>query len=116
MQQMIIRPWVFPGLLQKPVLSPENIMEAICQHFNVTQKAVTGRGNVSKLVYCRHLYCYLCRRLLKVTLEEAGRVIRRDYTTVINSVRRMNNFLDTEESTRDEVITIINHLKANYSL
>lgn len=116
MQQMIIRPWVFPGLARKPVLNPDAILETVCEHFDIKQEILLARSRRKKTIYCRQVYTYLCRTMLNLKLGETGKLIGRDHTTVINTMRRINALLDTEDIVRDELRAITNHLKANYRL
>jgi chromosomal replication initiator protein len=94
-----------------PVVTPERIIEAVCEHFKLSLKGLQGRSRVREFVYARHIIFYLLRKHTKMSLKSAGELFGRDHTTVIHSVDTLNNLMYTEPDVRAEVELIEEKVK-----
>jgi chromosomal replication initiator protein len=85
------------------VITPEKIIETVCEHFKLTFKDLQSRSRVREFVYARHIIFYLIRKHTKMSLKSSGEMFGRDHTTVIHSVETLNNLMYTEYDVRSEV-------------
>ena len=92
---------------QKRIITPELILDIVAEHFDLSASDLIGNKRNSKIVFPRQIAMYLCRHMTEVTLKNIGRVLGgRDHTTVMNGITKIENELETSESTR-EVIDIL---------
>lgn len=97
--------------ISAPAITPEKIVETVCEHFKLTVKEVNSRKRFKELVYARHIIFYLLRKHTKMSLKSSGELFGRDHTTVIHSVETLNNLMYTEPDVRAEVDLIEEKLK-----
>lgn len=95
-----------------PVITPEKIIEAVCDHFKLTIGNIQGKCRWKEYVYARHIIFYLIRNNTKMTLKSAGALLYRDHTTVIHSIDTLNNLMYTEPDVRAEVELIEEKVRA----
>ena len=92
---------------QKRIITPELILDIVAEHFDLSASDLIGNKRNSKIVFPRQIAMYLCRHMTEVTLKNIGKVLGgRDHTTVMNGITKIENELETSESTR-EVIDIL---------
>jgi chromosomal replication initiator protein len=92
-------------------LSPSNELEkittAVCAHYNITRSALMGRCKSYRIAWARHVAAYLARTMTARRLSEVGHHIgRRDHGTIINSVKRVLERMDTEPHIAAEIATV----------
>lgn len=61
-------------------------MRVVCQIYDVTPDEVVSQNRKQHIVYTRHMFCYLCRKHLKMTFAGIGYKLHRDHSSIINSV------------------------------
>ena len=92
---------------QKRIITPELILDIVAEHFDLSASDLIGNKRNSKIVFPRQIAMYLCRHMTEVTLKNIGKVLGgRDHTTVMNGITKIENEMETSESTR-EVIDIL---------
>ncbi len=73
------------------------IMTTVCDVFDLNAEDLVGRSRLKQITIARHAYCHLCSSLDPTsTLMSIGRSIRRDHSTVINSIKKCNNMRETD--------------------
>lgn len=74
-----------------PGINLTRISQAVCEHFQVTHGDLTSSRRTKTLVAPRHVVCFLARLYTGRSLPEIGRWLgKRDHTTILNSIRRVN--------------------------
>ena len=86
--------------------SIENIKKLVCQYFKVDPLVLVSKSRKKIHSYPRNVYVYLCRHYTDATLEDIGRSINRNHSTVLyaseviehkikldNKVQKQVNFL-----------------------
>lgn len=61
-------------------------MRVACQVYDVTPDQIVSHNRKQHIAYARHLFCYLCRKHLKMTFAGVGNILHRDHSSIINSV------------------------------
>lgn len=69
--------------------SKENILEAVCQYFNLSQNMVISLNRRADLVKARQFYFYLCRNLTEETLPNMSNYIGRNHATAIHAIKQI---------------------------
>lgn len=81
------------------VLTIEEIIHVVCEHFNVTEVAVKGRTRKREIVLPRQVIMYLADKFMRMPAARIGRNMGgRDHSTVLHSIQlittRINNDAD----------------------
>ncbi len=63
--------------------SLEDIMGLVCRYFSLEAETLASKSRKKVHAYPRNLFSYLCRRHTDATLEEIGRAINRNHSTVL---------------------------------
>ncbi len=69
------------------------IMRLVCREFDVQPAAIKGPGKETKIVNARSVYCYLLRKHLGETLKMIGQDVKRDHTTALYCIRRVEKYM-----------------------
>lgn len=95
-------------------LTIDDILETVCNHFNVTVSAVNGRSRKQDLVMARQLSMYLAQKYTKMPASRIGKLVGgRDHSTVIHSCTRIEERLKADSMFSNEVMSIENSFKLN---
>lgn len=93
----------------------EIILDAVCTVFETTKKDVCGRSRLRHCTEPRHAYIYLYNMLSpRVSLTEIGRRLGRDHSTVINSIRRCQDLIQSDASYAEKVGEVVKMLQASH--
>lgn len=85
----------------------ELIEEVVSTYFGVTVRFIQERCRERKNVTARHICMFLMRRYTNLSLKEIGWRFRQDHTTVIHSIRAINNLMETD----DEIMRMVQQLE-----
>lgn len=94
------------------MITPDKIIEIVCDHFKLAVKEVQSRSRVREFVYARNIIFYLLRKHTKMSLKSSGELFGRDHTTVIHGIETLNNLMYTDTDVRSEVELIEEKVKA----
>ena len=83
--------------------APEYIIEKIADYYNITPDEIIGKGKTRNVANARQMSIYLIRKLTGQTLEDIGKLIGRDHSTVLHSIRKVEESLTTDPSLADTV-------------
>lgn len=70
------------------------ILTRCCAAFGVTIDDVKSSSRKEAFVFARQAYCMLANRQTSHTQELIGKLINRDRSTVTNSIKKVNDYLD----------------------
>lgn len=88
-------------------ITASDIVEAVCEHFGVTDKEIQGRQRTKAIVLPRQVAMYLLREETQISLEEIGRAMGgRDHTTVLHGIRKIEGELENDLQLRTAVMDI----------
>ena len=86
------------------VIDINKIQEKVAQHYNVTITDLIGKSRTQNIAMARHVACYLARELTEMSLPAIGKSFGgRDHSTVINSIRVIEEKLQTEPGFREQI-------------
>lgn len=72
----------------------EIIMRQVIVKHGLTKGEFLADRRNRKFTYARHEFCWRCSKETRMSLPKIGKMLGRDYTTVINSIRRWQEILD----------------------
>lgn len=90
----------------------DSIMNATSQYFNISLEELTGASRVATLASARQIAMYLCRELTEMSLPKIGAKFGgRDHTTVLHSVRKINEKMGVDRDLFNQVTELTNRIK-----
>jgi chromosomal replication initiator protein len=94
-------------------LQLSDIMNALCMFYDVESQYIIGKKRDRRYARPRQMLCYIAKNHIPdITLKEIGRYIgNRDHSTVIHSVRSVENEMSYNQKFADEINQIKEMLK-----
>lgn len=83
---------------QPPVITVPYIQEVVSKHFGLTIEELNSRRRTQNIVFPRQIAMYLCRKLMDISLPDAGKFFKRDHSTVIHSCEKIAAELEYDEN------------------
>ena len=99
---------------QKRDVTPQLIIDTVAEHFHISPEDITSSKRSSEIVMPRQIVMYLCRHMLDIPLKSVGTYVgKRDHSTVIHGVNKIESELKTSETLRNTVDIITKKLNPN---
>ncbi len=93
-------------------LTVDDIMDKVCEHFNVTTAQVNSRSRKQDYVQARQVSMYLAQKYTKMPASRIGKLVgNRDHSTVIHSCAQVTKRLQVDPLFTEELTTIENSFK-----
>lgn len=93
-------------------LTIDDIMDTVCNHFNVSTAAVASRSRKREYVTARQVSMYLAQKYTKMPASRIGKLVGgRDHSTVIHSCSQIEMRLKTDRLFHDEITSIESSFK-----
>jgi chromosomal replication initiator protein len=93
-------------------LTIDDILETVCNHFNVSSAAVAGRSRKREYVEARQVSMYLAQKYTKMPSARIGKLVGgRDHSTVIHSCNQVEQRMRIDAHFHDEITSIENSFK-----
>lgn len=93
-------------------LTIDDILEKVCEHFNVTQAAVNSKSRKKDIVIARQVTMYMAQKYTKMPACRIGKLVGgRDHSTVIHSCTKIEDRLQIDKSFTAELAAIENSFK-----
>ena len=93
-------------------LTIDDIVETVCNHYNVTVTAVNSKSRKRDYVVARQVTMYLAQKFTKMPASRIGKLVgNRDHSTVIHSCSKVEERLKVDAAFNDEINSIENGLK-----
>lgn len=92
----ILKDFISP--FQNKTVNAEDIMNIVAEHYNVTVSDITGSKRNYSIMEPRQVCMYLIREILSLPYKSIGLLLgKRDHTTVMNGINKINNEIETNE-------------------
>lgn len=93
-------------------LTVDEIIETVCNHFNVSPSAVGGKSRKRDFVVARQVSMYLAQKYTKMPASRIGKLVgNRDHSTVIHSCTQVENRLKVDKEFLAEIQGLENSFK-----
>lgn len=93
-------------------LTVDEIIETVCNHFNVSPSAVGGKSRKRDFVVARQVSMYLAQKYTKMPASRIGKLVgNRDHSTVIHSCTLVENRLKVDKEFLAEIQSLENSFK-----
>ncbi len=98
----------------KRKLSPQDIIKTVCTFYNIKQSHLKGKLRTEKLALARQVAMFFLRTELDLNLEEVAYITKRkDHTTVIHAVNKIQNLIMKDSSFKEEIDMITRTVHAS---
>lgn len=91
---------------QRIKASPDEIINKVAKYYSLGKRQLLGDSRALPVVRPRQILMYLLRIHVGLPLQEVGRVVGRDHSTVINSVEKITNLLSTNVDIQEDIMGI----------
>lgn len=82
----------------------EKIQILVCEYFGVTKDQLVGSRGKGIIPWARHVFCYLVKKYTRFYLVDIGKMLGdRDRTTIIHSIKTVNDNIDSYQEFKDQV-------------
>lgn len=89
---------------EKEELTPERILNTICNYYKQRKDDVLGKGKKAEVVKARQICAYLMCEMLSLPLVSIGNILGgRDHTTIMYARDKMEKLVNTSDKTAQEV-------------
>lgn len=89
-------------------ITPHDVIKSVCSFYNLRVSHIRGESRASNIVLPRQITMFLLRTEYKLKLEEiAGLLKRKDHTTVIHALEKINRLLMKDPLLKREIDRII---------
>ena len=93
-------------------LTIDDIVETVCNHYNVTVTAVNSKSRKREYVVARQVTMYLAQKYTKMPASRIGKLVgNRDHSTVIHSCTKVEEQLKVDAAFSEELMSIENAFK-----
>jgi chromosomal replication initiator protein len=96
---------IISGSEPSPV-TVERICKIVAEYYGVTAEDIRGQKRNAGIAMARHMCIYLVRNNTNLSLEDIGERFARDHSTVISSIRR----IEEEKSKSPATAALIDEL------
>ena len=84
-------------------LDTEAIQREVARYYKLAVDELRGERRVKHVAHARQVAMYLCRTMTSASLPEIGKRFNKDHSTVLVSVRKIENSKDTDEQLKLEL-------------
>jgi chromosomal replication initiator protein len=88
------------------ILTPSLIAEFVCKQFKVPMSALQSRSRKRVITFPRQVAMFLCRKHTQESLAQIGKEFNRDHSTVMHSIKVVND-LTTRNISVDEQVKLL---------
>ena len=86
---------------QSREITPELIINIVAEHFHIQPADIASSKRNSEIVIPRQIVMYLCRTMIDIPLKSIGTYVgKRDHSTVIHGINKIEDELRTSEQMR----------------
>lgn len=93
-------------------LTIDDIVDTVCNHYNVTPTAVNSKSRKRDYVVARQVTMYLAQKYTKMPASRIGQLVgKRDHSTVLHSCTKVEERIKIDADFKDELQSIENSFK-----
>lgn len=84
-------------------LTAEDIQRTVEKYFNISHSDLVGKTRKNDIKHARQIATYLIRTILELSTTEIGNKFNQDHSTVLYSIKKIENDLKTNNNTKEEI-------------
>lgn len=95
-------------------ISPQDIIKTVCSFYNIKQTHLKGDTRKSNIALARQVVMYILRKELNMNLEEVAYIVKRkDHTTVMHAVSKVQSMAMKDTTFKEELDSIIQSVRSS---
>ncbi|MCR5109106.1 MAG: chromosomal replication initiator protein DnaA, partial [Lachnospiraceae bacterium] len=94
-------------------LTPEYILDVVCDHFNITKEEILSTKRESEIVTARQIIMYLCNKYTNYPSTKIGSILKKDHSTILHGVKKIEDYIKGNE---EDIIKSIDILKRKLNI
>ncbi len=79
------------------------ITNTILRHYKISMEELRSKSRKADLVEARQVICYFLYQRLDISLAKIGAIILRDHSTVLHSVKKVQEYIETYKHFRERL-------------
>ncbi len=96
------------------ILKPKDIIITVCEKFGISQREIIGTKRTNRIVLPRQIAMYMLRKDLNLPLMEVANILKRkDHTTVLHAVDKIEKLIENDMYLKEEISDIRGSLETN---
>jgi len=96
-------------------MNATHVFKRIKENYDLSRAHITCANRRKKLIELRQFMCNFLREETPMSLKEIGRTLCRDHATIINSIRKFNDRMETEEDYANRYADFVYYMKRSKS-
>ena len=97
---------------QRAAITSSKIIQAVAEHYGIRPEDILGKSQKRECAFPRQIAMHLCREKLKMPFMKIGDLFSRDHSTVMASVRQIQESLETKPDLAGDWHTILKKLQS----
>ena len=95
------------------IITPDNIIKEVCRYFRVEEDQIRGPSRSREILNARQIAMSLIRSMPSLSLDETGKLFKRDHTTALNGITKIENRMKNDNNFAETVKAIITNINAS---
>lgn len=87
----------------QPSITIEDIKTLVCRYFDIDPLVITSKSRKKIHAFPRNIFVYLCRQLTAMTVEQIGRSLNRNHSTVLYAAEVIEHKMKVDKKVRNQV-------------
>ncbi len=105
----------YRSTVETKFVTPEMILESVSKLFRVNKDDITSKRKTKEIVIPRQISIYLFKNFTELSYNKIGEYFGgKDHSTVMHAVKKVEEYLKTDEFIKDKVETLTKDLKNFY--
>jgi chromosomal replication initiator protein len=96
---------------ERSCATAEDIRNLVCQYFKVEPHMLESKSRKKIYSYPRNVYVYLCRQHTGMTVEDIGKTLNRNHSTVLYASEVIEHKMKVDKKVRNQVEFLVRKLK-----
>lgn len=93
-----MNPYLFHILKNKPIVNPINdLKNRICMVYDIAFRDLKSKDVNRFKAEARHVFFFVIKKTTNMSLEQIGKILNRDHSSVIYGIKKVNNYLDIND-------------------
>lgn len=93
------------------IITPSQIIECISKEFQLKSSALFSKSNEKRVVTPRQIAMFLCKKLTNYSLVEISNLFKKNHSTVIYSINKIEDKIKKEHIFKQQMDAIIQKIK-----
>lgn len=84
---------IYKNMIMKKEEKIENVINIICEYYNITRDQFKSKSRKFEIVQVRHLVVYMIRYEMGLTFREIGEILNKEVSTIIRNFQSISDII-----------------------